>query len=626
MADNEESRTKKEASMFDRMFPFVLACVSVLALTHAPSLQAQPMCGPPPKTFPGSWCSVDGPHIRVWWSQGPERSRRAFQAQATRVRDYVENRLWPLYVNLLRRGPVSDRDMTAPSGGDRRYDIMLVDRTQLTAKYGESPLVGPWPERARYSMVNRELPDGRLRAKVAHELMHGFLTAFRCSNCRWLEEATATWAEHLTAPAANTEHEYTQSLFTNPKRPLDYDPSVGDEHKNGAYLFLLFLERWQGRGPTIVRDIWQAAERSTGPLAAIDAALSGGIKPAWRQFITLNWNADPVPEYRAWDKLTDGISTRRSLEGEYSIQLNQAASRTYPLAVDLPPLSAAYFVFDFATDVRTVHIQHNIANLNSPAADMIVLTKFRDQNWKVEPNWSGTNVNEFCRDVPNGRLDRLVVILGNSGISGNVDFRTISGPPSVVASTAGCLGPDAGYAECTLTFDYGPSYGHRETQAWVITGRTPGTTSTYDYQWTASGGGSAFAMRSASTKLEAKWSIQNLQGSSNVQGTSKELSTVAVPQVQSAIKAPSEPPSITIRDGIKGEERLTPPGTPSPITQTLDEFWKERRAPLSEPRIEGSSTETLPGAWARGAGQPMGVGVVLEGEVTCRWSWPRATP
>ena len=86
-------------------------------------------------------------------------------------------------------------------------------------------------------MVNRTLTEPQLGAKVAHELMHGFLSAYKCAGrCRWLDEATATWAEHFVEPRANTEHEYAKDFFRAPFLSLTHDPTDRDRHKYGAVL------------------------------------------------------------------------------------------------------------------------------------------------------------------------------------------------------------------------------------------------------------------------------------------------------------------------------------------------------------------------------------------------------
>lgn len=588
---------------------------ALLALLFSGPDSALAACGRPPGTLAGTWCAVDGPHVRVWWT--PTRTG-APEAQAEAVRDHVEQKAWPLFAQLLRRVPQSDANVRVGNGGDGRYDILLVGPSAITARYGESPLVSPSPRGApaRYSMVKAALPRPTLLIKVSHELMHGFLTGFRCQgSCRWLEEATATWAENLVDPAANTEHEYAGAVFADPSIALDDDTPGRPDHASGAYLFLLDIERRRGRGT--IAAIWDATERTADPLAAIDLALSNGLAAAWRQFMIDNWNADPVglgspdPPYVTWDRLADGVERRHSFTAR-SVNLSGASVQTYPMTVDLPHLSAAYFAFDIqGLDVRSVRIDHHLQQLPPGAHAMAVFTKVKDRPWRLESPWTTTASNTFCLDRDAERVEKVLVMLGNGGTGGHVTFASGGAPPALVASTATCLAPtDPGYAECRLDFDYGPRYRHHEVQTWWTTGpRLPGNQ--YNYFWMVTGAGS-----SSVPGATGRWSVALPKPFfAQMELVIDQVPPVQVLRLPANASAQTAPNVVTVEDEQTGR-------MPSTTHQNQHEFWQTRTAPVGALRIEGTSTGSLQGAWAAGVYQPPSV----VGIFTCRWSWPPVVP
>ena len=384
-------------------------------------------CAAGPGNLPGTWCAVDGTYVRVWFEQsfviGDD------QLKAAEVRDVVDSYLWPLFSGFLARTPLSDGQRTYLfNGGDGRYDMVLAPIA--SGQYGDSPLVArttPTAPPARFSIVNRTLVDRKLRSVVAHQLMRGYLTAFTCgAQCRWLEEATATWAEHLAYPNVNAEHEYAKYLFKNPKLSLHYDPSESDRHRFGAYVFLLFLQHRTARGASIVRDIWDATEALADPLKALDATVPGGLKGVWRDFITNNWNAAPaviqqggrlVPIYRAWDRLATGVYSHKGFNGPYLLDVRAGTPVQTLLETSLndtlPPLSAKYFAFAFDLSVRTVRLDHNLKRLRAigSGAELVVFTKRQGEDWRKEGTWETENSHVFCRDKATQNLEQMVVIL-----------------------------------------------------------------------------------------------------------------------------------------------------------------------------------------------------------------------
>jgi hypothetical protein len=600
------------------------ACLTfVLSVGLGGAESAFAACGQPPHGQPGVWCYVDGARVRVWWN----RSFASDEGAAARLRDDAEGHLWPLYEGVLGRVPLSDGARFYPrNGGDGRYDIVLA--TDVRGLYGETPLVaststGTPP--ARFSMILRTLPATRLRPALAHELMHGFLTAFRCAGkCRWLEEATATWSEHLAYPAVNTEHQYTAGFFKDPTRSLHDDQSDQDPHKNGAYLFLLFLQH-HGRStqgnPTLVGDVWNATETFSDPLPAIDATVPGGFKRVWREFIVDNWNADPVfvgrgaakaPPYVYWDGVADGVLNRKAFAREHTVTTGSAGAQM-PLSIGpLRPLSAAYFRVKFdALDVRSVRVIHNLQALRAAGrsgAELAVFSRIRGRGWRIESEWRNEDRHLFCRDKAAERIDEIVVILANSSFASTVDFRINGVWPAVVASAATCLTDnDPGFQECVMSFRR-QHYQHSETQTWTTT--SPPTGRVYPYRWTTAGAG--FSTDPDNPDWSARWTVGgDAEGAIEVslQPANGEQEAVAVNQQLRKFK------------GVEGTQ--TRNGRSTPFDNTAWEFGPPHRtAPLGALRIEGIDTGPLDPSWQGG----IAADIPQPGTFTCRWSWPRAIP
>jgi len=566
----------------------------------------------------------------VWWSQARPT---AGELKATRIRDEVEGYLWPLYTRLLRRTPLSDRNAQVyrSNGGDGRYDIVLADEPP-GGEYGESPLLTnePTAPPARFSIVAHRLRDARLRAKVAHELMHGFLTGFRCAGqCGWLEEATATWAEHLAYPTVNTEHEYSKDYFADPTLSLDSDQG---RHEFGAYMFLFFLQHRNGRPArdrTIVRSIWAAMERFSDPVAAFGASIPGGFSNAWRDFMTDNWNADPavvtrsgrhLPLYWAWDRLSDGVARRQAPATAPSpgaatmYDIPATGSVTIQMNTTHPRLSAAYFVFRFAMGVRSVQLAHNTANV--AGAQLVVLTR-QGPYWTIQPNWTGTGTRSICLDRAGERFDEMVVIVGNAS-STDVTFT-----PSLTATTNSCLGPTEGFAKCQMSFasigSHIKDYQQTETQTWDLIPRVkvPTCTSTqYPYRWSTVGSGSSFWNMTGQNEV-ANWTLKgegNQCASLDPQGSNKILKINSTGNHQHAVRGSEilygsgKTPKVTDIDDARLEFESNPPLTVAAADAT---------------RIEGVALDqSLDPSWMAGEN----FGLVSYGTVSCRWSWPGAAP
>ena len=628
----------------------VAAALVIAAPVSAAPIPVTISCGQrPPDNRPGSWCSVDGPHVRVWWSLPSIGSAaNGDEPTARLVSNEVEGRLWSLYEGLLGRTPLSDGDASLywSNGGDGRYDIVLVNN--IAGPRGASPSLFSFIRSAppaKYSLVKAPVPQAQLFAAVAHELMHGFLSAFRCTGkCDWLGEATATWAEHFAYPQTNTEHQLASAFFDKPSRSLDDRPTPTDLHQYGAYVFLLFLQNRDryivGSRTEFVRRIWQATEQYSDPLLALDATLPGGFKGLWPEFVIDNWNATPItaanrftgavlPIYSYWDGLADGVFSRNSFTS-VAVTAGPGGGVEIPLQVSLPRLSAAYYVFDFSSqDVRSVRLVQNLYDLQLKGvqgAEVIIFTRVRGIGWRRVSNIASGNVIGFCRDKSNENLEQMLVILANSDprSTSPIDFVGLADPPKLVASTSGCLTGSEGFQECRFEIHNlagdNNIYSHVETQTWEITGSP--ALGRYDYRWTTNFDGEA-----SNTDASWWWANWARTGSSAGPGQVEVLLEQNAGVWERVVRRITPSPPLLVAT-IGRQAAMTMQGW-SPIDQGAGEMsFPKRRAPTTASRIEGTSITTInyaapppnapPQPTMPGEGQPDYPLVTT----SCRWSWP----
>ena len=624
-----------------------LSAVAVL-MAAAPE-NASAACGRPPENRPGTWCYVDGARVRVWWSpptvflpaQGDERT-------AMLVRDEVEGHLWHRYQTLLGRVPVSDANprVYLSNGGDGRYDIMLVSDAPdgvLATPLVPSASAGT----ARYSKVKAGVPRTQLLGAVAHQLMHAFLATFSCrvatplpptgDTCRWLREATATWAEHFAYPQGNSEHRYARDFFATPTRPLHDN----DGHLFGSYLFLFFLQHRGPAGtndPDIVSRIWYATEQFPDPLAAIGHILGPeGFKAVWRDFVAANWNAapqvipagsQPAPIYSAWDGLTTGVRERG---GVVPMQVSAPSTR---MPVKLAPLSAVYYVIDFGTAVtaRSVRLSHHMLTLGglmgAEAIEMTVFVKPAGQPWQSVANVATRNELLFCRDKADENLEQMVVIVSNADPTRTIDLAFVdpSGTdwtPQLSVGGNGCMTGPRGYQECRIVIRNQAGdpniYHHEETQTWETFGLpvANGTSTIYDYRWATGFNGRSYK-RHQPDIWWAEWSAQGTE-------TSKVVVESASAGLQPAMRRIGGP--ITLSNVMIGRQTTNTAAMFSTITQNISELDFLTRTGHGG-RIEGDFSRTYDLPPLSGEPHPFVYGVHQpsppEATVTCRWSWPGA--
>ena len=405
----------------------------------------------------GPWLNVTGAKVRVHYPAGSP----ALAGTAASIVSEAENVIWPKLTGLMGREPLPDCLLICGDfGGSSRYDIYLVTVVGARVR-AESPndCRGPWT-------TFMELNPAKSFATLAHELMHSFVRAFPraggCDEYRWLNEATAQWAEdYIYKKTYNStdEHFVLADFLDHPRQPLE---SVLENHEYGAYIFLFYLTRVAGVAESVVKDIWSAATNSDS-LKAIDGALPGGFAKHWPEFVKYNWNPDPgwapLDQYRTLDDITFRAARQSGFSPKaVSASPDQQVPLTNP---ELVHLSSAYYEFTFDGSVSTLAFLNGftyelkIENIDGAQVftsteldgtepvkkygKVHALIKRQGKDWEVA-DWSKTPSSIMCLDDPNDRVERLVIILSNSDHDrANLPIKPVGSlGPRLWASNIGC--------------------------------------------------------------------------------------------------------------------------------------------------------------------------------------------
>jgi hypothetical protein len=394
--------------------------------------------------------------VRVWWL----REHPGDEAKARDIVNNMDSEIWADLTGLMQRIPQRDDDETC-NGLDAALDIYL---TPLGGVKGYTKNFGVGCEfDATYIEIERKLGGRDLLGAVTHELMHAIqwsydVEAFCVGNYGWLLDATANWAIDYALPANNLEHDYAMRYLRAPHKPLDDD---SQERAYGAYLFPFFVEHTLGADK--IRLMWEATQNKDESLDVVDGVI-GGFNSKWADFITANWNRDPIKHYQNWDSMRHAATPFG--EATFTVGLDGQREVEAPLPVKLPRVSAQYYHFQVADPNISLLTFHNgySYNLTKEDAGLVyggsplglqyiakdltqeerkgaivkALVKIKGQPWKEE-NWTDLREKSFCLDKASERLEELVLIFGNSEWQDEDRQLEPKGfKPTIRASNMGC--------------------------------------------------------------------------------------------------------------------------------------------------------------------------------------------
>ena len=433
-----------------------------------PSSAVQPrnnvvVCGSKSAT----WAYMDSVHAgvnaRVWYQ--PAFSGDA--ATAAAIRDALDATIWPKLTALMQRTPLSDGNQDCNGFGDR-LDFYLVP---LGASGGDKGITTNYiryippgcKQNAVYIELNRDLPLSELLGSAAHELMHALQWTYDVNTLclqdeyTWLMEATATWAMDFVYPNTtinNLEHTYAPWFLDQGITPLEY---ANRHHEYGDYLFFFYLTHKYSND--VIRKIWEATE-SRASLAAVDAAIAGGFDKRWPEFSLYTWNQAPVDDYAKWDKLTWRPTQEITKK---SVTVTGAQGYRDEMNATLKHLTTHYYDYTFGDDAaRTVTffngLGFNLSQVTVPdgkASFTTLAWKNVSQDvkkglkiqalyklngaWQPVEDWTGRPYVSFCRNLPNQKLEELVLIVSNSEWQdANYELKPQGLPPTLTASNIYC--------------------------------------------------------------------------------------------------------------------------------------------------------------------------------------------
>ncbi|MBI5949846.1 MAG: hypothetical protein HY875_17045 [Chloroflexi bacterium] len=378
----------------------------------------------------GAWLSESGSLVRVWypdWGAVPQTA--TLRAKALATVNETESLVWPKLKALLGREPPADcLLLCGDRGGDSLYDIYLVN-IDRSATFREAPYLCTGV--TSYILLN---PTDKF-STLAHELMHSFQNAFPqlggCDEYRWLKEATAQWAiDYVYGQTYNADEQIADWYLADPRISLEFK---NDVREYGAYVFFFYLTRI-GAAPPVIKAMWQAAASNSDSLKAVEDSIPDGFNKHFPEFARYNWNDtwSPLNRYRLLDALTDRVVPQHVTP----VSIGGAPFKIYDMPdTPLKHLSSYYEDYSFGADVSTIAFfngftydltleQMNDMKIftqteldgnapNRKHGKVQALLKYAGKDWQVA-DWSDKPAVMFCRDDPNNRLERLVIIFSDS--------------------------------------------------------------------------------------------------------------------------------------------------------------------------------------------------------------------
>ncbi len=370
--------------------------------------------GEVPEPLPdGNWQNVTavGGKVRVWWNTETGSS----QAAAQKIAGIMTNRVYPMLTNYLGRIPVDDtgphvftdlngNEQVWGDGEDGAMDIYTVG--DIRGMGGAFTVAYPPGCQTRPAFMIVEAEHKNLEAALSHEFMHVLQFAYKpqgdCKAYEWLTEGTAHWALDFVYSSNNYEHD-SPLLQRAPNMALDrgygYD----------SWPFFWQLDRTLGL-PQAVRAIWEKTEQQPTGLAAVNAAIPGGLATQWHKVALHNLNRLTYNELSRLDQ----FSEQARLTQDMDLPLNAAPHKTYQLSVELDSPAAQYY--HFTTDDETIS---TLAFVNPYTADKYphvhaqALIHIQGRaSWEPVEDWTGRS-RSFCRDLKAERIDELYIIISN---------------------------------------------------------------------------------------------------------------------------------------------------------------------------------------------------------------------
>ena len=247
--------------------------------------------------------------VRVWWVNEGTHAVLSTDADSNGVPDFVEDIaqtgdeiLGWLQTNGWRIA-LDDRLLNDGTGfgGDSRYDIYLVDfagrgdghqavEACTASDNSVEHCAGFFVMENDFAGYGYPSIEEAVKVLVSHEYFHAVQSAYRSGLPPWWSEGTATWFEEAFDPSQNDFERLASIYFDDTERSLfGISGGPADSFSYGASIFIFFIEQYIGQDG--IRGIFEALDRGTDLLPAIEASLSAHFSDLGEAFVTFaQWN------------------------------------------------------------------------------------------------------------------------------------------------------------------------------------------------------------------------------------------------------------------------------------------------------------------------------------------------
>ena len=503
----------------------IYASVEARREPRARSAALAPASAPEECSGQNAWRSKHSKSIpvRVWTECGGATAGDLEDRSQVYMLDHVLGMLdtmWPAMTDLMG---VPRPDAGGPDeGGDDAIDVYLVQGsiTRGGEVHDAATIIGlglrayakqsPSFETnsfgcsisSGYIIMPRSAALGEgMHGTLSHELFHVLQFAHNgdvlgdAAGLWWFVEASATWAlchfdRTLPWPHRMAAPEHLGRFGRYQHEEIGLMARVPVVHSYAAYIWPLFVEQELGSAD-IIGSFWTALEKDGTPTEGTETLeQSYSFTQAFHTFALRNLNAsfvpgDPLPRTQRYvdldpvfpDELVKPVTSVLALEpGTVSTQ-----------ALDMPPLSAAYFLLrPTGGDIAKVEI--DLTGLQPAGAlDVDALIRTPD-GWLAHPvSFTGEQKVVFCFDkgptseTVRGAFDSLELVLSNHAHA--IDGR-VAGALRVIPTSAPC-GVWSGTTTSTTT----------GSDAAGTTTETIQTTITLEYDDQNGGGGGVIPYR-----------------------------------------------------------------------------------------------------------------------------------
>ncbi len=361
----------------------------------------------------------------VWYQDG-EKDAQASARFYARIMPEIWKKLSDEF-----GAPRSDKDAGCFHGPDGRYDIYVNGTVTFLASGGFSggralAATMPYPGNKATWCTDRPswitIRPGQPRWALAHEFMHAIQFNHKYAACKpqiaWWDEGGATWAADFVYSGDDLEKERWPGWVANPLgqsaiADADYD----------AWPFWMFLHRTKGTG--VLRSIFDQL-KSKGAVAAVDAAIPGGLAEQWPKFAWHAYNQSPIgaegfpitESYAVWDHWP----VTPSVPSSPDLVLDGAKEKTFDLPIQntaaTAPLSIAAYhrVVVSDPDVREIKLTNKLKG--SAPGHVQAALRMKDGQWKLK-DWTGQDP-VLCRDNPDEDVQQLIIVSTNAGPTGSI--------------------------------------------------------------------------------------------------------------------------------------------------------------------------------------------------------------